>query len=385
MDTFRIKIKNYTVTDKSFFEEIKASSFANAPQFKKDKTNTAYLREMKKKGIYIPKYKISEVDFGIPDKGLVLEFSASKLLHDTNLKSVSEKDFPAIVAKLAEFLKSIKVLVFTKDIENAIVTLVAYSKNIPIGHLGSAQEVIRVIAPFNYRPRSEYRKVLFREKEKMSELKYFNNNSHLTVYDKLAEIISKPVTKLEQGITAYLKKGKDKDLYENWVGQTLRVELTLHSKMAVKQTLGKFYRGQTNFTFKQAFSDKICETLLTEEVNNVFNHPLQKIVLLTLFDQDVFNKVINQYCTTLAQHREMRVALDILYARGLKAYRADILSKASERTWFRKLKLLRKICDDIVLPKSVTQIDSAEVLEYLLSQFGIEPKLREPQQLELFK
>ncbi len=386
MDSFRIKIKNYTVTDPSYFEEIKSSGFTNNSRYKRDRTNNAYRKEMTKKGIYIPKYAISEVDFGIPEKALVLEFSAGKLIHGTNLKDISEKNRPLVVEKLSEFLESIKVQTPPgHEIENAIVTLVAYSKNIPVGQFGLAQEIIRVIAPFNYRPRSEYTKVLLREGETTSELKYFNGNSHVTLYDKLAEIRSNPETKEEQEIVDYLKNGTNKEVYQSWVKETLRVELTLHDKTAVRQALSGFYGKKTNFTLTEAFSDRVRDTLLQKEMESIFNHPLQKIILLTCLDREVFNEVLQKHCVTLAQRREMRVALDILYTRGLKAYREDVLSKASERTWFRNQKRLKQISDTIRLPMgAVMHINNAEFLEYFLSQFGIKSKLREPKQQGLF-
>ncbi len=164
-----------------------------------------------------------------------------------------------------------------------------------------------------------------------------------------------------------------------------RMELTLHNKTAVRQELSEFYGKKNDFTLTEAFSDIVRDTLLRREIDNVFNHPLQKIVLLTSFERGVFNQVINKYCKTLAQRREMRVALDIIYVQGLSVYREDVLSKASPRTWFRNQKRLKQICDEIQLPRgAVTHINNAEFLEYFLSQFGIKSKLRESIQSGLF-
>jgi RNase P protein component len=383
MDTFRIKIKNYTATDPGYFDEIKSSSFASNQRYKRDRTNTAYRNKMVKEGVYIPKYAISEVNFGNLEKALELEFSAGKLIHGTNQKDVSEKNLPLVVEKLSEFLKSIKVQTPGREIENATTTLAAYAQNIPVDQFGSVQEIIRVIAPFDYRPRSKF--TIGMDEKGGAELKYFNKNSHLTLYAKLPEIRNNAVTKEEFAIIDYLDHGTNKEIYESWVRETLRAELTLHSKVAVKQALSEFYGKKTDFTLTEAFSDNVHDTLLRREIDNVFNHPLQKIVILTSFDRGVFNQVIEKYCKTLAQRREMRVALDILYARGLSAYREDVLSKASERTWFRNQKRLKQICDTIQLPRgAVKHINNAEFLEYFLSQFGIKSKLRESKQEGLF-
>jgi hypothetical protein len=364
-----------------YFEEIKSSSSNANGHFKRDKTNNAYRNEMTKKGIYVPKYSISEVNFGTPDASLELEFSAPKLLYGTNFKEVSQSDFPAIVDKLAVFLRSIQVIVDRSEIASAIVTLAAYARNIPVGKFGSTSEILWVMGHFDYRPRSEQTKKErhkeLRESDGLSELKYFNDNSHLTLYDKPLEILVDPVTKEEREIAEAVRKGT--------VDETLRIELTLHTKHAVRQALSGIYDKQMAFTFTEAFKDDVRDTLLRNEVDTVFNHPLQKIVLLTCFDRDVFNRVIEKHCHTLAQRREMRIALPIIFTEGLLAYRRDILKHATPRTWFRYQKRLKRICDGIQLPQgATTQLNNAEFLEYFLSQFGIKSKLRDSRQQGLF-
>ena len=331
---------------------------------------------MTKQGIYLPKYSISEVNFGTPEHALELEFSAGKLLHGTNFREVSQKDFPAIVDKLANFLRSIQVITDRSEITDAPATLAAYARNIPVGKFSSTSEILWVMGHFDYRPRSEHRKEL-REGDNLSELKYFNNNSHLTLYDKVLELQNHPITKEEREIVDLIKKGE--------IDETLRVELTLHTKHAVRQALSGIYGKSKEFTFADVFNDNVCETLLRNEVEAVFNHPLQKIVLLSCFDRDVFNRVIEKHCRTLAQKREMRTALSILFTQGLHAYRRDVLEHASRRTWFRYQKLLKQLADTIQLPSgAIKNLNNAEFLEYFLSQFGIKSKLRGARQQGLF-
>lgn len=387
MDTFRLKIKNnlFLIQDQSYFQEIKSSEFGSGKGFTRDKTNNAFRNELMSQGLYVPKYKLAEGDFGSPEKSLVLEFSAPKLLFGNSLREVTEKDFPQIIQKLLDFCKVIKVGVFQTAIENASTTLAAYSTNIPVAHLAPAKDIIKIIAPFNYRPRSEYT-ATFRQGEMTSELKYFNKTgSHLVLYDKLTEIKSQGHTKEEQEIIRYLTTGDGKEKFQDWVKETVRVEVTLHNKVAVKQALAKYYGKKNDYTFAEAFKDKIRDDLLTAEVGNVFNHPLKEIVLLSSYDRDVFNTVIEQYAKSFSKKAEIRLALDILYSRGLKALREDIIKQHCERTWFRKQKLLKQISDTIALPQGILQLDNAQILEYLLAQFGVKSDLRTPKQLTLFR
>lgn len=92
MDTFRLKIKNnlFLIQDQTYFQEIKSSEFGNGKGFTRDKTNNAFRSELMAQGLYVPKYKLAEGDFGSPEKSLVLEFSAPKLLFGNSLREVSE-------------------------------------------------------------------------------------------------------------------------------------------------------------------------------------------------------------------------------------------------------------------------------------------------------
>ena len=387
MDTIRLKIKQdkLLVKNQAFFNETKSSQFTNSANHKHEKTNNAFRKELANKGLYAPKFHLSEVDFGVPDKSLVLEFSPAKLLHGTNLKEVSEADLPAIIENLIVFLKSIGIGIFERELLNSTVTSIAYTKNIPVSHLGKVPEILRVIAPFDYRPRSQFNQVVLRQGIHTSELKYFNLNTHLTLYDKLAEIQHRPVTQEEHKIVDYLHNGTNKAEYEHWVNETLRVELTLHNKVAVKQAMVKYYCKKNDYSLSEVFKDNIRDELLKTEIENIFNHPLKEIVLLSVYDRDTFNTVLNKYCKTFTQKAEIRLMLDILYSRGLKSLRDEIVTKHCLRTWFRKQEKLQAVAELIQLPSGITQLDNATVLEYILSQFGIASKLRVPQQQTLFR
>jgi hypothetical protein len=223
MDTIRIKLKQgrFLIKNPAFFNEVKSSQFYDSPNHKVEKTNNAFRKGLASRGLYAPKFGLKDISFGVPDNSLVLEFSVAKLLYGTNLKEVTEADLPAVIQKLKEFLKSIGISIFESELLNATVTLIAYAKNIPVGHLGKVSEILRVIAPFDYRPRSDFTVVLYRQGVATSELKYFNPSSHLTLYDKLTEVLHNPVTKEEIAICDYLKKGTNPELFKSWV-QELR-------------------------------------------------------------------------------------------------------------------------------------------------------------------
>jgi hypothetical protein len=385
MDSIRLKLRedSFLVQDQAFFNEIRSRRFSDSQRYKVEKTNNAFRRRLSAEGVYAPKFWLDDNSLGVPSDTLILEFSVAKLLYGTNLREVSEADLPAIIQKLKAFLKLIGIGVFERELLHATIVLVAYAKNVPIDHLGKVSEILRVIAPFDYRPRSEFTRVEYRQGASTSALKYFNSSSHLTLYDKLGEILHEPVTQEERKIAHYLEGRASATVFQDLVRETLRVEFTLHNKVAVKQAMAKYYGRRNDYTLEEVFKDHIRDELLRNEVNRIFNHPLKEIVLLSVYGRDTFNAVINQYCKSFTQQAEIRFMLDVLLARGLKALRDEVLLKSTKRTWFRKQKKLKAVASKIELPQGITQLDNARVLEYLLSQFGIQLNLSAPKQLTL--
>ncbi len=63
---------------------------------------------------------------------LKIELSLPKLLYGNNFDELTQDDFAPVVALLQLRLKEMGVLVFTKVLENAPVSAIHYSKNIPL-------------------------------------------------------------------------------------------------------------------------------------------------------------------------------------------------------------------------------------------------------------
>lgn len=373
MDSIRIKIKNYKTQDKFYFR----GSFSNTEDSvdgfdypkKRVRTNNKYYNDKIKAGLYIPKYWIEQCNFGLPTDYLVLEFSAPKLLYGTNLIEVKENELHNLVDKLFSFLQEIKVEVLQKDIVSGIVTLVAYGKNINVDKCYSPKQVIGVLSNFNYLPRSEC-ELKNLAITKGTSLKYYNNHASLVVYDKMAEIQQGNRTLGEKKIIeGYKNQG---GVISKCYGETIRFEYTLQCKRAVQQAMKLYYGVKRDYTLEDIFKDKINKEILNKKIDQVFNHPLNSIVVLSSFDVPVIEEAINKHYKYLGSRNNLKSAIDCLRSGGLKKLRQNTIQDYSKRTWYRYSNLLKKITKEIDLPNTENNTN-LDALLFIIKAFGIVP------------
>lgn len=370
MDTIRIKIPTYKIEDKHYFREVKNNGFYDSPNHKRQYTNNQFRKELQKQGEYAPLYLIDESNFfGKRQNFLIVEFSTPKIVHGHNLAEVGEKDLATIIEKLRNFLSIIKVKVWTHDIQKAIVTRIAYSQNVQLNGLCSTNDALQILSSFNYRPKSEFTATT---RNANSEIKYFNNHSHLCIYDKSLEIQNEPKTKEEKALT------------KNPLPETLRFELTLHTKHAVNQTMREFYPKQTDYTFEDVFKDKIRHTLLQKEIDQIFNHPLKEIIIVANTNQPLNNEIFKKYNKHFAKKIKTRYALEILKTRGLAELRKEMIETVSERTWYRLQKEIKEISQSLQLTGDEKSTTNLKILEFILEKFDIKSNLQPPTQQSLF-
>jgi hypothetical protein len=370
MDTIKIKIANYQIQDKHYFKEIKANYFSDSSNHKNQSTNNQFRKELQKQGKYAPLYFIDESNyFGKQHNFLVVEFSAPKIVHGHNLAEVGEKDLNIIIEKLRKFFSLIKVMVYSHDIEKAIVTRIAYSKNIQLNDLYSTNDALQVLSAFNYRPKSQFTATT---RKANSEIKFFNNHTHFCVYDKLMKIKNDP------------KTAEEKELAKKQLPETIRFELTLHNKRAVNQVMQGFYPKQNNYTLADVFKDQIRNTLLQKEIDQIFNHPLKELVVISNTDKVLSNKLFQEYNKKFSKKIKTKYIFDILQTRGLSGLKEEVLKNCTNRTWYRLKKEVKKISQSMQLTGNNQATTNLKILKFILEKFDIKSNLQPPTQQSLF-
>jgi len=244
MDTIKLQIPINNSFDsllrKKYFRETKYTSDGRSVQ-----TNVRWIKEMRKKGAYVPTYGVHE-NYNDPGKRyLVIEFSAPKLLFGENVTELKDCNFIKIVIKLQSFIKGLGLYVFEKQILNAKVEKIAIGKNMPLGTICSVDTVINILSRFDYKPHADHRMINFYDHKSGGKEIYFNIKESETtkIYDKKRELLNNAKTTEEKKLAIELNKDK-------YCIEMLRVEITYKTSRKVKSKFSKHIQPFIKDTFR---------------------------------------------------------------------------------------------------------------------------------------
>lgn len=372
IDSIRLKIYPFHTTENNPFFSEKKGSVDNdengKPRVRKYVlTNHKWRKQMQAEGKYVPLYWIETSSFKKGMKYMFLEFSIPKFLQGQSYTEVAEMVLPKLLNVVMDFCQTIKVSVSKQDIINAVVTMVAYCKNVPVGHLCTAQEGMAILSGFDYRFRSSFTPN-YNPKKELTHIEYFNPTSHFVVYDKLLEILEHAETTEEKALVQLIK---NQDTTQVKVQDTIRFELCLHNVTAVKQAMVRFCGNKPFYTLKDVLKNEISQTLLKDVVGQVYNHPLKAVPANNRQDFHQLNKKIQAYLDQKFKDVKLRAfvqsLIPILHSGGWSAVRSHIKQNCKPRTAANRiadLKEIEKIGISLGTPNE-------KILEYILSQFGI--------------
>ena len=187
---------------------------------------------------------------------LRVEFSVPKLIYQNNLDELADSDFVHVVEALRDRLMRMGIAVSLKDIENASVMAVHYSKNISLKGGYTARYVIGELGKVDINKRFDFTRARYIN-DGQSLYAYTASHSFV-IYDKVAD--------LNKGSKRSIDKDqppKQLNLFERLDGKTevLRVEARLSRKSKVNSLFAKLGFGQDP-TFKDAFSSKKSTAVL---------------------------------------------------------------------------------------------------------------------------
>jgi len=215
-----------------------------------------------KRGIYKPRLTLTKRMNGYRNYEITLkiEFSLPKLIYGNNFDELEDKDFEPIIEKLRLILKDMGVMVFTVKLEEALVSAVHYSKNIPLTDGSTPYQYIKKIAEANIKLSLDVNQTDFRNDG--HSLKWHANSFEVTFYDKLKDL--KAAKKSE-------KRAIERDnaiqlnlfdtLQERKPFEVLRMEVRLGTRQKIRQII-KSIGLDIEPTFKSLFSSQISQRVL---------------------------------------------------------------------------------------------------------------------------
>jgi hypothetical protein len=373
MDTVRLKTQfNMPPNSPYFSEQVKARDLGLHTSIGGSRfvySNQTWRKERKLRGLYTPKYWI-EQDYINPNiTFLIIEFSAPKLLFGENLTALREEHFPAVVEKLQDFLKEISIYMTKIQIENLTPIVLAVGRNLNITDVCSCDIAMQALSPFNNRFRSESRLIQF--EGNLGREMYFNNKSTtFKIYEKIPEMIANATTKEERKLVdawvAYSKSkyGKKKV----FAIKILRLELTLKTKVAIKQVLKKY--TTTPPTFKSIFNEKMWAELVRKEVDEIYNQPINDFIFLATNQEPVISAFLDKNYKHIPSKDMARGILQSLQGKGLAKTKRYYMQNYSRQTWYNYMKRLGKLAK-ITDFSSINNVTAVEIHRHILKEFQI--------------
>ena len=365
LDSIKIKFKSRYYNG-YFFSERAGYNF----------TNNKWRKSEQKKGRYVPRYGIMP-DYKNPDKKwFYMELSIPKLLFGDNITDIHEYDFETLVQAIFDFCQEIGMPILKPEIRATEPTLFAISKNIDLSDICSCKEAIRVLKFFDYKTYSKHRKIEFNnERYGGSEIIFSTKQETFKIYDKLCEVQNNAKSEKELQNAELIKNNQlKKD--GNIISELLRLELTLKTHRKIQHKLGPYLKNK-RLSLKNLFQEKIWERALKDEVNISLNHPLQKIILLSLENENLIDEFLNKHYSHIQTKDTIKTLIMKLKRFGLAQTRAIFMNTyLSRQTWHNYMKRLVNLQKHINY-KEISQITNAQIHSYILQHFDIHTSIQD--------
>ncbi len=264
---------------------------------------------------------------------LKIELSLPKLLYGNNFDELTQDDFTPAVAFLKSRLKEMGVLVFTKELENAPVSAIHYSKNIPLTDGLTPHYIIGKIKEANIKLSLDVNQTDYRNEG--YSYKWHSNSYEVTFYDKIKDLETS--TKSE-------KRALEKDnaiqlnLFETFQErkrlEVLRMEVRLNKRQKIGQ-LFKYIGITSELTYKNIFNASVSQKVLLHYLDEIESKRLP------LFDYKPTNSK-GLLAELIVQNPELKLKR-IVQIFGLKQIFDSVnprelrtmFGNKSQRSWYR--------------------------------------------------
>lgn len=305
-------------------------------------------KRQKESGKYYP--RLTGVQRAGSESIVKIEFSIPKLLYLNNLDELEEKDFKEVIHTLHERLKDMNLLIFEKDLVNADVSAVHYSKNIVLTSGYTAKHIISELQKINLNKMNDLTKTRFMNSGE--SLQGYSISNSFVFYDKISDLKKDEKRAVDRDQNPYQRSLfsslKDEEI--------LRFEVRLSQKRKLN-TLFKQYGFKTNPTFQEAFSLEKALKVMTEYWNEKIDK--NKYVLFTYSEnsESLLKKISIARPKSRPQTLLSLLGL-VSFVKdnkgGLRELRTILTARITDRAWYSIVKNLKSISKDL---ESLSELD----------------------------
>lgn len=313
-----------------------------------------------KDGIYKPQLTLRRRMQGSDDSiYLYIQFSAPKVLFSNNFDELTDSDLEQILSKLTASLSNMGVMLRIKDLRDAKVIKIHYSKNIILPEYVIPSMLIGEIKKVDFNLHNELTERDYRNAG--HSIRFHTNNYELIIYDKkkdLQKSMHSDKRAIENGNSIQLNlfdEIKKKKHFE-----VIRIESRLNNASWIKKELGI---SKQNQTIKTLFSSTLSSKVLKSSWRRLLNQ--YSYLKCKTDDKEKFlaNFMISNPDVRLTNALATYAFLDLAKSMGIGKFRNLIQHKYSNKTWYS----LRKTIENYNLNGNLP--NHLEAISKILSQF----------------
>ena len=332
LDTIRLTLSKHMfwIMDKTYFQKETQNALRGYFTLVQNPTKSEL-----KNGIYKPRLTMTKRfnTTGRHEATLAIEFSAPKLLYGNNFDELTENDFTPVIELLQSKLKEMGVGVFTSILENAPVSVIHYSKNIPLTDGTTPHYLISKIKEANISLALDVNQTDYRNDG--HSYKWHSNSYEVAFYDKLKDLeMAKRTEKraVENDNDIQLK------LFETFKARKIFEVMRIEVRLNKRQKMGQLFRTlgiQSELTLKNLFSPVLAQQVLLHYLDELegkrlpmLDYPTVKSYFVDLTVSNPSFKFKKKVFLCGLKH-----LLESMPARELRA----MGNNESERGWYRMM------------------------------------------------
>lgn len=340
LDTIKISLGKgmFMITDTTLFQREKMNASRGYFTLVQNPTTNEL-----KAGIYKPRLTLTKrYNYsGRFEPTLSIELSLPKLLFGNNFDELTNENFVEVITLLQSKLKEMGVMVFTSILENAPISAIHYSKNIPLTDGTTPHYLISKIKEANIKLSLDVNQTDYRNDG--HSYKWHSNSYEVAFYDKLkdyemAKKSEKRAIEKDNAIQLNLFEKLEKRIRF----EVLRIEVRLNKRQKIRQILKKI-DVQVEPTFKELFNQEIAQKVLIHYLDELESNRLPLLDYKPSNPKALLSELIinnpNLGILKTIQLFGLKTVFDEVSPRELRS----MLSSYSQRSWYRLIAEAKKI------------------------------------------
>lgn len=287
-------------------------------------------------GLYFPrltgfKRKNGQLEW---ESNIKIEFSVPKLIYKNNVDELTDLHFSEVISTLQDRLQRSGVVFSEKDLREAEVRAVHYSKNVELKDGYTSQYVIGELNKINLNKRFDLTRARYMN-DGQSLYAYTQAHS-LVIYDKVADLI--------RGKKRSIDKEQTLEQLSLFAPLTKRPEpieiIRFEVRLSQKHKLNSFFK-QLGFaadpTFADVFDTKKSKAVVQHYWNTMVSEQMSLLFAHTLSVKDLIKQILLTDRKMKAKEAIYRAGLvwALQDGNGMRELRTALSKHANDRTWYR--------------------------------------------------